>query len=174
MTSQELSLEQNPMRKIRIEKVLISCGAIEKNLEKSKKLLELISNRKAQITTSKKRIPNFGVRPGLEVGTRVTLRGESARQILSRLLTAINNTIDISQVTENHFSFGIREYIEVQGMEYQRDIGIRGLNVTVVFSRPGLSVKLKKIKTGKLPKRQHVSPEEIIKFMESNFQTQFI
>ncbi|MBS3066146.1 50S ribosomal protein L5 [Candidatus Pacearchaeota archaeon] len=110
------------MRKIRIEKVLISCGAIEKNLEKSKKLLELISGMKAQITVSKKRIPNFGVTPDLEVGARVTLRGEKARQILSRLLTAINNTVEESQVTENHFSFGIREYIEIQGIEYQRDV----------------------------------------------------
>jgi len=174
MMSQELSLAQNPMRKIRIEKVLISCGAIEKNLEKSKKLLELISGMKAQITVSKKRIPNFGVTPDLEVGARVTLRGEKARQILSRLLTAINNTVEESQVTENHFSFGIREYIEIQGIEYQRDIGIRGLNATIVFSRPGLSVKLKKIKAGKLPKRQHVSQEEIIKFMEDNFQTIFV
>jgi len=174
MMSQELSLAQNPMRKIRIEKVLISCGAIEKNLEKSKKLLELISGMKAQITVSKKRIPNFGVTPDLEVGARVTLRGEKARQILSRLLTAINNTVEESQVTENHFSFGIREYIEIQGIEYQRDIGIRGLNATIVFSRPGSSVKLKKIKAGKLPKRQHVSQEEIIKFMEDNFQTIFV
>ena len=58
-------------------------------------------------------------------------------------------------------------------MEYQRDIGIRGLNVTVDFIRHGFRVKRKKIKAGKIPKRQYVSKEEIINFMEENFNTNF-
>ncbi len=171
---QETILKENPMRRIKISKVLLSCGATDKNLEKAKKLLELISGKKAQIIASRKRIPAFDVRPGLEVGTRVTLRDEDAIQLLKRLLESINNAIIIEQVSDNHFSFGLKEYIEIPGIEYQRDIGTRGLNVTVVFSRPGVRVKLKKLKTGKLPRRQHVSPEEIIKFMEDNFQTKFI
>jgi len=172
MTIQKLAL-QNPMRKPRIEKVLISSGAKDKELEKAKKLLELISGMKAQIIASTKRIPNFEVRPGLEVGTRVTLRGEKAIHLLKRLLAALNNTLSTSQVSPNHFSFGIEEYIEIPGIEYQRDIGIRGLNITVVFTRKGIRVKLKKIKAGKLPKKQHVTEEEIIKFMKDNFQTNF-
>ncbi len=171
---QETTLVKNPMRRIKISKVLLSCGATDKNLEKAKKLLELISGKKAQIIASRKRIPAFNVRPGLEVGTRVTLRNENAIQLLKRLLEAINNTIVLEQVSDNHFSFGIKEYIEIPGIEYQRDIGTRGLNITAVFSRPGVRVKLKKLKTGKLPHRQHVSPDEIIKFMETNFQTKFI
>ncbi len=166
-------LQENQMRKIRIEKVLLSCGAIEKDLEKARKLLEMISGMKAQIIASTKRIPNFGVRPGLEVGTRVTLRGEKALQLLKRCLESIGNLIRESQVSTNHFSFGIREYIEIPGLEYQRDIGIRGLNITVVFTRPGTRVKLKKIKTGNLPPKQYISQKEIIKYMEENFQTKF-
>lgn len=165
---------ENPMRKIKIEKVLISAGATGKDLEKAKKLLEFLSGKKAHITTSTKRIPDFNVRPGLEVGARITLRDETAIQVLKKLLGALSNTLSESQVTENHFSFGIREYIDVPGIEYQRDIGIRGLNITVVFSRPGLRIKYKKIKTGRLPKRQHISSEEIINYMEDNFQTKFI
>jgi len=166
--------QDNPMRKIRIEKVVLSCGAIDKNLEKARKLLEYMTDMKAQIIASRKRIPNFGVRPGLEVGTRVTLRGEKGLQLLKRLLVALDNTLDKSQVSKNHFSFGIKEYIEVPGLEYKRDVGIIGLNVTVVFNRPGVRVKIKKIKAGRLPSRQHVAEEEIIKFMEENFQTNFI
>ena len=79
-----------------------------------------------------------------------------------------------SQVSENHFSFGIKEYIEIPGTEYQRDIGIRGFNVTVVFARPGMRVKIKKIKSGKVSKKQYVPREEIIKFMEDGFQTKFV
>lgn len=174
--SQKLELKtsnENPSRKIKIEKIVLSCGATDKELEKAKKLLELLSGMKAQVLISRKRIPNFEVRPGLEVGTRVTLRGEKALQLLKRLLGALNNSLFISQVSENHFSFGIKEYIEIPGAEYKRDIGIRGLNVTVDFVRHGVRVKRKKIKAGKLPKKQHVAKEEIIKFMEDNFQTKF-
>lgn len=162
------------MREIFIEKVVLSAGAKGTDLEKAKKLLEFITKRKAQIITSSKRVPDFGVRPGLEVGTRVTLRGEKSLEILKQLLGGLNNTLYESQVSNNHFSFGIKEYIEVPGLEYQREIGIRGLNITVVFARKGLRVKRKKIKRGPIPKKQSISIEEITKFMEENFQTKFI
>jgi len=176
MKTENLELRQiteNPMRKIKIEKIVLSCGAKSADLEKARKLLEFISGMKAQVITSRKRIPDFGVRPGLEVGTRVTLRGETALQLLARLLAAINNNIAEESISNNHFSFGIKEYIEIPGIEYKRDIGIRGLNVTVDFIRAGVRVKRRKIKRGKLPKRQHVSDNEIIKFMEENFKTVF-
>ncbi len=166
--------KENPMRKIKIEKVLVSCGATGADLEKAKKLLQLLTEMKPQVIASTKRIPNFDVRPGLEVGTRVTLRGEKALASLKKFLGALNNTLYESQVSENHFSFGIEEYIEIPGTEYQRDIGIRGLNVTVVFIRPGIRIKRKKIKSSKVAKKQNVSPEEIINYMEDNFQTEFL
>jgi large subunit ribosomal protein L5 len=128
---------------------------------------------KAQVLTSAKRIPDFGVRPGLEVGTRVTVRGKSINMLLKRLLVAIENTLKKKQVSDNHFSFGVKEYIEIPGMEYQRDIGIRGFNITVVFMKPGFRVKRKKVKVGKLPKRQFVKKDEIIKFMEKEYKTKF-
>lgn len=174
MQQTQQKTQENPTRKVKIEKVVLSCGATDKDLEKAKKLLEILTGRKAQILTSRKRIPNFDVRPGLEVGTRVTLRGENALALLKRLLVAVNNTLYKEQLTENHFSFGIKEYIEIPGIEYKRDIGIRGLNITVDFIRAGVRVKRKKIKSGKLPKRQYITQGEIIKFMEENFQTNFV
>ncbi len=90
------------------------------------------------------------------------------------MLAAENNTLKRKQISENTFSFGIKEYIEIPGVEYQRDIGIRGLDVTVTFKKSGKRVKLKKIKKGKFPKRQRVSKEEIIKFMEEKFNTKFV
>ena len=83
------------------------------------------------------------------------------------------NVLKKKQVSENNFSFGIKEYIEIPGMEYQREIGVMGFDVTVVFKRTGRRVKLKKIKRGRIPKRQIISKEEIIKFMEDNFQVEF-
>ncbi|MCX8158690.1 MAG: 50S ribosomal protein L5 [Candidatus Pacearchaeota archaeon] len=167
-------MSENIMRTIAIEKVVLSGGAVSQDLEKEKKLLEFISGKKAQKIISTKRIPEFDVRPGLEVGTRVTLRGKEAIELLKKLLASINNTLKKKQVSENHFSFGIKEYIEIPGIEYQRDIGIRGFNVTVVFARPGLRVKRKKIKKGKIPKKQFVSKDEIINYMKEVFKTKFI
>jgi large subunit ribosomal protein L5 len=165
--------EENPCRQIKIEKILLSAGAVDKELEKSKKLLELISKRKAQLIASSKRIPDFGVRPGLEVGARITIRGKEGTELLRRLLGAIDNILRKKQISTNHFSFGIHEYIDIPGMEYQRDIGIKGFNVSVVFIRQGVRVTRKKIKSGRLPKKQQISKEEIIKFMEDNFKTKF-
>ena len=48
-----------------------------------------------------------------------------------------------------------------------------GLDVTVVFKRAGRRVKLRKMKRGKIPAKQRISREEIIKFMEENFNTEF-
>jgi len=165
-------ISDNKMSQIFIDKVVISCGATGDDLLKSKKLLEIIAGSKAQVIESKKRIPDFGVRPGLEVGARITLRGKKAVELLKRLLGSIDNKLKKKQISDNHFSFGIEEYIEIPGMEYHREIGIKGLNATIVFARPGLRVKIKKIKSGRVPKKQQVTKDEIIKYMESVFKTQ--
>jgi len=163
---------ENPTRKIRIEKVVLSVGGTAEQLEKGIKLLKLITGKTPARMKSHKRIPAFGVRPKLEVGAVVTMR-QDVNKVLKRMLTAIDNKLRKKQMSENNFSFGIKEYIEIPGMEYQRDIGIMGLDVTVVFKRAGRRVKLRKIKPGKIPARQKISKQEIIKFMEENFQTEF-
>ncbi len=163
----------NPMRKIKIEKIVLSVGGTGEELEKGFKLLKLLTGRTPAKMKSRKRIPALGVRPKLEVGAVVTIR-KNPEEILRKMLSTLDNVLKKSQVSENNFSFGIKEYIEIPGIEYQRDIGIKGLDVTVVFQRVGKRVQLKKIKRGKIPKRQVVTREEIIKFMEENFKTKFI
>ena len=58
-------------------------------------------------------------------------------------------------------------------MEYHRDIGIMGLDVTVTFKRAGKRIQERRIRKKGLPKKQRIGKEEIIKFMEENFQTRF-
>ena len=166
----------NVMRIPKITRVVLSAGAVDKDLEKAKKLLETISRKKAQINVSgpRARIPAFGVKPKMELGTNVTLRNKEAIEVLRRLLGAIDNRLKVKQIDKNNFSFGIPEYINIPGTKYMREIGIRGFNVTVVFERSGLRVKKRKIKKGIIPKRQHVSPEEIIDYMKQTFKTEII
>jgi large subunit ribosomal protein L5 len=166
-------MEKNVMREIRIEKIVLNIGGTAEKLEKGVKLLKLITGKKPAKMKSRKRIPTWGVRPKLEVGTVVTLRREY-EELLKRLLVAVDNTLRKKQVSENNFSFGIKEYIEIPGIEYQRDIGVMGLDVTIVFKRAGKRIGIKKIKRGKIPKRQRIGKEEIIKFMNEKFNTEFI
>ncbi len=166
-------MADNVMRKIKIEKVVLGVGGTGDNLEKGVKLLKILTGKKPAKMKSNKRIPSLGVRPKLEVGAIVTIR-KNAEEFLKRMLIPIDNKLKEKQISENNFSFGIQEYIEIPGVEYQRDIGIMGFDVTVVFARTGKRVKLKKMKKGKIPKRQIISKEEIIKFMEENFNTEFV
>ncbi len=163
----------NIMQKIKIEKVVLNVGGTGDDLEKGFKLLEMLANQKPAKMKSVKRIPSLGVRPKLEVGAVVTIR-KNPEKYLKRMLIAIDNKLKKKQMSENTFSFGIKEYIEIPDTEYRRDLGMIGLDVTVVFIRSGRRVKLKKIKRGKIPKRQIITKEEIIKFMEEKFQTEFI
>jgi large subunit ribosomal protein L5 len=163
---------QNPMYKIKIEKVVLSVGGVAENLEKGVKLLNILTGKKPAKMSSKKRIPSLGVRPGLEIGAVITIR-KNKEELLKRLLISIDNILKKKQISENNFSFGIKEYLEIPEVEYQKDIGVMGFDTTVVFKRAGRRVKLKKIKRGKVPKKQIITKQEIIKFMEDNFQTKF-
>lgn len=160
------------MRKIKIEKIVLNVGGTADGLEKGFKLLKFLTKKQPAKIKSRKRIPTWGVRPGLEVGAVVTLRKDFT-DFLKKLLVSIDNTLKAKQISENNFSFGIKEYIEIPGVEYQRDIGIIGFDVTVVFKRNGRRVGQRKIKRGKVSKKQTITKEEIIKFMEDNFQTKF-
>ncbi len=165
---------ENKMREIKIEKVVLSLGYTGEELEKGVKLLKLLSGgRKPAKMKTKKRIPSLNVRPGLEIGAVVTIR-KNPEEILKKMLIAIDNKLRRRQISKNNFSFGIKEYLEIPGIEYQRDIGIMGLDITVAFKRSGRRVKLKKIKQGKFSQRQSISREEIIKFMEDKFNTEFV
>ena len=160
------------MREIKIEKVVLSVGGVGDALEKGAKLLKLLTGKNPAKMKSTKRIPTFGVRPGLEIGALVTL-SKRAEETLKKMLIAEDNVLKKKQISLNNFSFGVKEYIEIPGVEYQRELGIMGFDVTVVFKRTGRRVKLRKMKRGKFPKRQMISKEEIIKFMEDKFQTEF-
>jgi large subunit ribosomal protein L5 len=167
---------KNIMMKPKITKVVLSAGATGNDLDKSFKLLELVSGKKPQIIKSgpRKRIPAFGVKPNMSLGTSVTIRGGESIEILKKLLGAIDNLLNKKQIDKNNFSFGIAEYVNIPGMKYVREIGIRGFNVTVVFERAGVRVSKKKIKRGKLPQIQHVPKDEIIIFMKDKFGTEIL
>jgi large subunit ribosomal protein L5 len=170
---QTKDLKENSMRVVKIEKIVLSCRGIGDELEKGIKLLEIVSGKKAARKLTMKRIPSFGVKPKMNLGGLVTLRGKEVEEILPRLLAAIENNLSKKQISENHFSFGIKEYIEIPGVKYDRELGMRGFEVTIVFTRNGKRVTKKKANKGKMPVRQRVTKQEIIKYLQDKFDTNF-
>ena len=164
---------ENVMRQIKIEKLILNVGGVGDKLERGFKLIQVLSGKKPVKVKATKRIPTWGVRPGLEVGTKVTLRGEEAEKMLGRLLPAIGNVLKEKQVRNNFLSFGIHEYIEIPGVEYIRDVGIMGFEVTVVFTRAGKRVERKKVKRGSA-KKQIIAASEIEEFMLNKFKTKVV
>lgn len=162
---------KNPMQEIEIEKMVLHCGGTEDKLEKSIKLLEMITgSNKIYVIKSTRRIPTFGISPGKKSGAKITIRNQSKiKELLERFFVSMDNELPKKQITTNQVCFGIPEYIEVPGLEYDRDIGITGFEVMLVFKRKGKSVKMRKIKRGKYPKRQGVSKDEIVNYMENKF-----
>ena len=122
----------------------------------------MITGGKIQSVQSTRRIPAFGISPGKKSGCKITLRNkEKIIDLLQRFFAALDNELSEKKITENQVCFGVHEYIEVPGLEYDRDIGILGFEVMLVFKRKGKRVANKKIKRGSLPKKQRVTKEEI-------------
>src|SRR3989338_9288106 len=122
-------MQTNVMKKIRIEKLTLNIGAGKDQtlLEKGVKLLKNITGMTPIKTVTNKRIPTWGLRPGLPIGCKVTLRGKKAEELLKRLLESKANKIMESQFDNyGNIAFGIQEYVDVPGAKYDPEIGIIG------------------------------------------------
>jgi large subunit ribosomal protein L5 len=160
------------MREIRIEKITLNIGAgkDQARLEKGMKLLENITGIKPIKTFAKKRIPGWGLRPGLPIGCKLTLRKNAAVELFTKLLKAVDNNLKPSQFDMcGNVAFGIHEYIDIPGVKYDPSIGIMGLEICITLERPGFRIKKRKMKRKKISSRQAITKEEAIKFMESKF-----
>jgi large subunit ribosomal protein L5 len=165
----------NIMRQPRIEKLTLNIGAGKdvQKLEKGVALIKAITGIDPVKTVTQKRIPNWGLRPGLPIGCKLTLRKQTAAELLKRLLQAKENKLKPSQFDEGgNLSFGIQEYIDIPGVAYDPKIGIMGLEVCVTLERPGYRIKRRRLKQKKIPRRHLVTREEAIEFMQKNFNIQ--
>ena len=162
----------NKMRQPRIEKLTLNIGAgnDQKKLEKGVSLIKAITGIDPVKTITQKRIPNWGLRPGLPFGCKLTLRKAAALELLKRLLTAKENKLKPTQFDQGgNLSFGIQEYIDIPGVAYDPKIGIMGLEVCVTLERPGYRIKRRRIQQKKIPRRHLVTREEAIAFMQQAF-----
>ena len=160
------------MQQLRIEKITLNIGAgkDQSKLDKGIVLIKAITGIEPIKTITSKRIPGWGLRPGLPIGCKLTLRKEKALEILKRLLEAKDKKLIESQFDDQgNISFGIHEYIDIPGVAYDPKIGIMGLQVCVSLERPGFRIKRRRMEPKKIPKKHQIRKEDAIKFIQANF-----
>ena len=160
------------MRELRIEKVTLNIGAgkEQSKLDNAMVLLKNIVESKPVKTFTNKRIQEWGLRPGLPIGCKVTLRKEKAKELLVRLIDAKDKKLKESQFDNNgNISFGIAEYIDIQGAKYDPKIGIMGLEVCITLERPGYRIKKRRLMKRKISRKHKITKNEAIDFMKKEF-----
>ncbi len=160
------------MREIRVAKVTVNMGVGQPGdeLKNAQTILETITGTKAVQTQAKVRLPTWNIRPGLPIGVKVTLRKAVAEAFLKRALAAKGNQLKKRNFDKRgNFGFGIREHIDLAGVRYDPKMGIRGFDVLVSLERPGYRITKRKLKKTIVGKRQLVTKEEGIAFLEKKF-----
>ena len=166
---------ENVMRSITISKLTLNIGSgkSEDMLKKGLKLLAKISPVKPMKTTTQKRIPGWSLRPGLAIGAKATIR-KNTTQILKKLLAARSNILSLKNFdTQGNFSFGIPEYIDIPGLEYDPELKIMGLEVAVTLERPGFSIKKRNINPKKIGKSHLITKKDAQEFVTKEFGVTF-
>jgi len=160
------------MNEIRIEKLTLNIGAGKEQavLDKGMLLLKNITGIDPVKTMTQKRIAGWGLRPGLPIGCKLTIRKAPAAELIRRLLAAHNNLLSKDNFDdEGNVSFGIHEYIDIPGIKYDHKIGIMGLQASLTLERPGFRIKRRKIMKRKIPARHRIRKDAAIEFMKKNF-----
>ena len=135
---------KNVMQIPRLEKIVINMGLGDckdnaKALENAVSELTQISGQKPQVTQAKKSIANFKVREGMNVGAKVTLRGERMEQFMDKLVNiALPRVRDFRGVStkafdgRGNYALGIREQLLFPEIEYDKVEKIRGMEMIFV------------------------------------------
>ena len=100
----------NAMRNLHVEKVVVNIGVGEagERLVKAEKVLEMVTGQTPVETISKTVNRDLGIRVGMPLGCKVTLRGEAAEDFIRKALVIREMRVpEYSFDKEGNMSFGI-------------------------------------------------------------------
>ena len=135
---------KNVMEIPKNEKIVVNMGVGEakdnaKLLDSAVTDLEKITGQHVVTTKAKKAVANFKIREGMQIGCKVTLRGDKMYDFLDRLVNlALPRVRDFRGVSANSFdgrgnyALGIKEQIIFPEIEYDKIDKIRGMDVIIV------------------------------------------
>lgn len=134
------------MQAPKVEKVVINLGvgdaiANPKALEAAVNELTAIAGQKPVVTKAKKSIANFKLREGMEIGCKVTLRGQKMYEFLDKLFNiSLPRVRDFRGVSTSAFdgrgnyTLGVREQIIFPEIQYDKVTRVRGMDIVIVTS----------------------------------------
>ena len=134
----------NPMEVPKLDKIVINMGVGEakdnpKALEGAVNDMTIISGQKPVITKAKKSIANFKVREGMQIGCKVTLRGDKMYDFADRLISlALPRVRDFRGVSADSFdgrgnyALGIKEQLIFPEISYDKIDKVRGMDIIFV------------------------------------------
>ena len=128
----------------KLEKVVINVGAGE--ARDNAKVIDAIVSDLSQITgqrpvvcKAKKSVANFKLREGMNIGAKVTLRGEKMYEFVDRLFSvALPRVRDFRGINANSFdgrgnySMGLKEQLIFPEIEFDKIDKVRGMDICFV------------------------------------------
>ena len=128
----------------KLEKIVINVGAGE--ARENSKVIDAIANDLAAITGQKpyickarKSVANFKLREGMNIGVKVTLRGDRMYEFLDRLFNvALPRVRDFRGINPNSFdgrgnyNMGLKEQLIFPEIEFDKIDKVRGMDICFV------------------------------------------
>lgn len=133
-----------PMQTPKLVKVVVNMGVGDvkenaKALEAAVAELATISGQKPVVTKAKKSVANFKVRAGMNIGCKVTLRGERMYEFVDKLFNvALPRVRDFRGINPNsfdgrgNFSMGVKEQLIFPEIDIDKVEKVRGMDITFV------------------------------------------
>ena len=134
------------MQAPRVEKIVINMGigdaiANSKALDEAVAELTQLAGQKPVITKAKTSIANFKLREGMEIGCKVTLRGNKMYEFLDKLMNvALPRVRDFRGVNGNAFdgrgnyTLGVKEQLIFPEINFDKVNRVRGMDIVIVTS----------------------------------------
>ena len=134
---------KNRLEVPRLEKIVLNMGVGEatqdkKKVEAAAAEMQLIAGQKPVITKAKTSIAQFKLREGMQIGAKVTLRGDRMYEFLDRLVTiALPRVKDFRGLNpksfdgRGNFACGLKEHIVFPEIDYDKVDQIWGMDIIV-------------------------------------------
>ena len=160
------------MKRIKVDKVVINIGVGRSGepIDKAKNALLELTGQQPAVRGAKRTVRDFGIHKGEPIGVVVTLRREPAIDFLKRIISAKKSILKSSSFDDyGNISVGIHEHIDIPGTKYNPEIGIFGMDVNIVLTRPGYRIAQKSRNSAKIGKTHRINREEAIEFFKQEY-----